>query len=86
MIWLYKLPYRVGLFSAMLGLCAIPMVFHLEFACWFNDNFVTAEHYGHGEADTWLEVGKWTWNWMGPVSCVGEKRRKRGKGLSRARL
>lgn len=22
--------------------------------------------YGEGEADTWLEVGSWAWNWMEP--------------------
>jgi len=81
MLWLYKLPYKVGLFSAVsLGLVSIPLVFHLGFAEWFNEEFVTFEKYGEGEADTWLEVGSWTWNWMEPVSCVGEKQGERGKG------
>jgi len=67
MLWLYKLPYKVGLVTAVtFGLVSIPLVFHLEFACWFNDTFVTFEHYGEGEADTWLETGSWTWNWMEP--------------------
>jgi hypothetical protein len=67
MLWLYKLPYKVGLFSAVsLGLVSIPLVFHLGFAEWFNEEFVTFEKYGEGEADTWLEVGSWTWNWMEP--------------------
>ena len=80
MLWLYKLPYKVGLVTAVtFGLVSIPLVFHLEFACWFNDTFVTFEHYGEGEADTWLETGSWTWNWMEPVSWCGKKREKEKK-------
>lgn len=64
---LFKLPYKIGLFSAVTaGLVSIPLVFDLETAIWFNENFVTAEEAGEGETDTWLEVGSWTWNWMEP--------------------
>ena len=51
---------------AIAGLATFPLVFDLNTAGWFNENFVTAELYDDGEADTWLEVGSWTWNWMEP--------------------
>ena len=71
MLWLYKLPYKIGLFTAVTaGIVSIPLVFDLETAIWFNDTYVTAEAAGEGETDTWLEVGSWTWNWMEPVSLV----------------
>ena len=41
-------------------------MFHFGSASKFNDLFVTAEPPEHGDADTWLEVGSWSWNWMEP--------------------
>ena len=45
---------------------SLPLVFHYPSAALFNDNFVTAAPPEVGEADTWLEVGSWSWNWMEP--------------------
>ena len=64
---IYKSPYQLGIFSALLGgWFSLPLVFHFGSASKFNDLFVTAEPPEHGEADTWLEVGSWSWNWMEP--------------------
>ena len=64
---LLKLPYQIGIVSALLGgWLSLPLVFHYGAASKFNDHFVTCDPPDVGEADTWLEVGSWAWNWMEP--------------------
>ena len=64
---LYKSPYQIGIFSALVGgWFSLPLVFHYQSASGFNDLFVTCDPPDVGEADTWLEVGAWSWNWMEP--------------------
>jgi len=65
--WLV-LPYQVGVATAMItGIGAIPMVFNIDLALWFNHHCVTMEIPQPSDLDTWLETGAWTWNWMEPV-------------------
>lgn len=62
------LPYQVGTALAMVtGLGAIPMVFDIDLALWFNHRYVTMEIPEPSDLDTALETGAWTWNWMEPV-------------------
>lgn len=62
------LPYKVGIFTAVVcGFGAIPMVFDIDLALWFNHKFVTMEVPPPSDRDTMLETGAWTWNWMEPV-------------------
>lgn len=62
------LPYKIGIATALTaGLGAIPMVFDVNIAMWFNEAFVTMEIPPPDELDTKLETGAWTWNWMEPV-------------------
>jgi len=64
---LFKAPYQLGIASALLGgWASLPLVFHFQSASLFNDYFVTADPPDVGDADTWLEVGSWSWNWMEP--------------------
>jgi len=64
---LYKSPYQIGILSALVGgWFSLPLVFHYQSASMFNDLFVTCDPPDVGEADTWLEVGAWSWNWMEP--------------------
>jgi len=62
-----KLPFEVGIWTSLIaGWASIPLVFHFSTAQLFNDKFVTADPPDVGEADTWLEVGSWSWGWMEP--------------------
>jgi hypothetical protein len=62
-----KAPYMASIYVALFsGWASIPLVFHYDSAQAFNDRFVTADPPEVGEADTWLEVGAWSWNWMEP--------------------
>lgn len=62
------LPYQIGIATALItGIGAIPMVFSVDIALWFNHHFVTMEIPGESDLDTALETGAWTWNWMEPV-------------------
>jgi hypothetical protein len=64
---LYKSPYQIGIVSAVVGgWLSLPLVFHYASAAKFNDMFVTCDPPEMGEADTFLEVGAWSWNWMEP--------------------
>lgn len=68
-LFLYALPYRVGIFVSVVGgLGAIPMVFDINTAHSFNEAFVTMEVPPADEIDTILETGAWTWNWMEPLT------------------
>jgi len=62
------LPYQVGIATAMIaGIGAIPMVFDVDLALWFNHHYVTMEIPPPSDLDTHLETGAWTWNWMEPA-------------------
>lgn len=62
------LPYQIGIATALTaGIGALPMVFSVDIALWFNHHFVTMEIPGASDLDTALETGAWTWNWMEPV-------------------
>jgi len=64
---LMKAPYQLSIYTALVaGWASLPLVFHYTTASIFNDYFVTAEPPDVGEADTWLEVGAWSWSWMEP--------------------
>ncbi|KOO27348.1 hypothetical protein Ctob_003574, partial [Chrysochromulina tobinii] len=64
---LMKAPYQLSIYTALVaGWTSLPLVFHYTTASIFNDYFVTAEPPDVGEADTWLEVGAWSWSWMEP--------------------
>jgi len=64
---LVKAPYQLGIVSALIGgWASLPLVFHYASASKFNDLFVTCDPPDVGDADTWLEVGAWSWNWMEP--------------------
>ena len=65
--FLLALPYQLGIVTAMTsGIVALPMVFDLSFAEWFNQHFVTTEVPEPEDLETMLEIGSWTWNWMEP--------------------
>ena len=62
---LVTLPYKVGMFTAgIVGLMAVPMVFHLPTVEWFNEFAVTTDHPELRDLETPLEVSIWSWNWM----------------------
>ena len=62
-----KAPYHASIYTALIaGWASLPLVFHYGSASLFNDFFVTADPPDVGEADTWLEVGSWSWGWMEP--------------------
>lgn len=66
-LW-YEFPFYFGSISmALVALISIPMVFHLGFAEWFFESYVTGDHPPAKELETTLEVGGWTWNWMEPL-------------------
>jgi len=61
------LPYKFGLFTAVgAGAASLPMVFSLDTALWFNEDYVTTDVPDPRDLETFLEVGSWTWNWMEP--------------------
>jgi len=53
-------------FAGVSGFVSIPLVFSQTTATAFNDYFVTADPPDVGDADTVLEIGAWSWNWMEP--------------------
>lgn len=62
-----KAPYQLSIYTALVaGWASLPLVFHFSTATLFNDMFVTADPPDVGDADTWLEVGAWSWSWMEP--------------------
>jgi len=64
---LIKAPSYVAIYTALVaGWASLPLVFHYPSAELFNMYFVTADPPDVGEADTWLEVGSWSWSWMEP--------------------
>ena len=74
-VFLLSLPYHVGIGAALCaGGLALPMVFNLPVAEWFNQHYVTTEIPEPEDLETMLEVGSWTWNWMEvrkPLSARG---------------
>jgi len=67
-MWLFTLPYKVGITTAVgAAAVSIPLVFDLDTALWFNENYVTTEVAPDEDLETWLEVGSWTWGWNEPV-------------------
>jgi len=65
---LHTVPYKIGIAGALItGFGSIPMVFDVNVALWFNENFVTTDVASDEDLETYLEVGAWTWNWMEPV-------------------
>mmetsp|Transcript_20254 Transcript_20254/g.42089 ORF Transcript_20254/g.42089 Transcript_20254/m.42089 type:complete len:282 (+) Transcript_20254:261-1106(+) len=65
---LASVPYYTAIVAALgLGVGAIPMVFNIDVALSFNNEWVTMEVPPPSELDTFLETGAWTWNWMEPV-------------------
>ena len=63
----HKLPYLLGItFGFVSAWGSIPMVFDLNTALWFNEQYVTTEIPPPEDLETFLEVGAWTWNWMEP--------------------
>ena len=64
---LAAMPYQVGFaLAGTAAFCSIPLVFDLNTAMWFNENFVTTDVPEPQDLETFLEVGSWTWNWMEP--------------------
>lgn len=60
-------PYFIGIFAGMAGAFgALPLVFDLNTALWFNEGYVTTDVPEPRDLETMLEVGSWTWNWMEP--------------------
>lgn len=60
-------PYYVGIATAVTaGIIAVPMVFDLGTAKWFNTDYVTMDVPPPEDLETVLETGNWTWNWMEP--------------------
>jgi len=56
-VWRLKLPYQVGAGVALVaGFASFPMVFDLDTAVWFNDNFVTTDMAEEKDLETPLEV------------------------------
>lgn len=66
--WIGTMPYKIGIGVAIVsGFGAIPMVFELNTALWFNELFVTTDVPEAKDLETVWEVGSWTWNWMEPA-------------------
>jgi len=64
---LLSLPYKIGITMGVGAACAaIPMVFDLSTAEFFNHHFVTTDIPEPKDLETMWEVGSWTWNWMEP--------------------
>lgn len=67
-LWIGTLPYKVGIGVALVsGFGAIPMVFEVNTAMWFNELFVTTDVPEAKDLETVWEVGTWTWGWMEPA-------------------
>ena len=50
-------PYKLGVFAALItGVGSIPMVFQLDLAIWFNEEYVTTDVPPPADLETWLEV------------------------------
>jgi hypothetical protein len=64
---LFVIPYFIGIGAGMIGAFgALPMVFNLNTALWFNQDYVTTDIPEPRDLETIMEVGSWTWNWMEP--------------------
>lgn len=64
---LLAVPYHVGISIAVTAaVAAVPMVFDLNTAIWFNTDYVTTDVPPPEDLETMLETGSWTWNWMEP--------------------
>eukprot|EP00294_Goniomonas_avonlea_P009427 CAMPEP_0114539890 /NCGR_PEP_ID=MMETSP0114-20121206/478_1 /TAXON_ID=31324 /ORGANISM="Goniomonas sp, Strain m" /LENGTH=214 /DNA_ID=CAMNT_0001724021 /DNA_START=43 /DNA_END=687 /DNA_ORIENTATION=- len=67
--WLVTIPYRVavglGIFAAA---TALPLVFDINTAAWFNETFVHEDlpEGGLESLTSVWKVGNWTWGWMEP--------------------
>ena len=60
-------PYFIGIGVGMVAAFgSLPMVFDLNTALWFNEDYVTTDVPEPRDLETMLEVGSWTWNWMEP--------------------
>eukprot|EP00980_Cylindrotheca_fusiformis_P012931 scaffold3235_cov83-Cylindrotheca_fusiformis.AAC.2 len=60
-------PYFIGIGAGMFSaFAALPLVFDLNTALWFNEDYVTTDIPEPRDLETMLEVGAWTWNWMEP--------------------
>lgn len=78
--WFWKLPYRVGIFTAVTaGVASFPMVFDLGTALWFNEYFVTADVAEPEDLETPLEV-------HACVCARGDARQEGGRGGSTVRF
>lgn len=63
------MPYVAAIWCAYVaGWASLPLVFSYDISQAFNDAFVTADPPAHGEYDTMLEVGAWSWTWMEPLT------------------
>lgn len=61
---LAALPYKIGIVTATgAAFLSLPMVFDLNLALWFNQDYVTTDVPEPRDLETALEVGSWTWNW-----------------------
>ena len=68
LMWLFQLPYRISIgATALIGLFAVPAVFHRDTALWFCTHFVKNETPPVETLDTMWKVGSWTWEWMEPA-------------------
>ncbi|EKX42616.1 hypothetical protein GUITHDRAFT_111299 [Guillardia theta CCMP2712] len=66
-MFIATVPFKTGIALGVVGsIAAVPLVFQLDTALWFNEYFVTADVAEPEDLETWLEVGAWTWNWMEP--------------------
>lgn len=64
---LLAVPYYVGMTVALTSaVVAIPMVFDLDTAQSFNNDYVTANVPPPEDLETMLETGSWAWSWMEP--------------------
>ena len=64
LMWLFQLPYRISIgATALIGLFAVPAVFHRDTALWFCTHFVKNETPPVETLDTMWKVGSWTWEW-----------------------
>ena len=83
---LYNSPFQLAIFTAgFSGFVSLPLVFSYPAASLFNTYMVTADPPNVGDADTFLEVGSWSWGWMEPplgtisffILCMQYVREKR---------
>ena len=58
------MPFKLGATTGAVS--SVPLVFHMETAIWFNEQFVHSDlpDGGLDALDTFWKVGNWTWGWM----------------------